>query len=441
LTAALWGAAWLHTDEPLMSLGIVGGIGAVVVVLAATAVLLRAGARRTVGRAAPYPLRQGVANLYRPRNQTMIVLVTLGFGTFIIGSLLILQESLLGAVNDLAIRSEANFVLFDLQPDQRDGARKLLARHDAVVLGDTPIVPMRLRSIAGRAVAEFGPDDGIPGWALRREYSSTYRSALDNGESVVDGEWTGHATLDAGPVPISLESDLAETLGVSVGDELEFDVQGVSIPVTVGNTRQVDWEQVRPNFFVVFPEGVLDDAPQQIAIVTNVASTEVSAALQRDLVEAFRNVSVIDLGLVLRTIDAVLDQVRLAIRFMTLFVLAAGATVLFTAVHTSRRQRQVESVLLRTLGASRQQILRIQAVEYVVLGGLAALTGLGLAVGAGWPLMHFVFDTPLRLPLPDLLATLAAITTVTTAVGLWGARATTTRPPLESLRAELETGG
>jgi putative ABC transport system permease protein len=441
LAAALWGAAWLHTDEPLAALGIVGGIGAVVLTLAVTAILLRAGARGAVGHAASYPLRQGVANLYRPRNQTMIVLVTLGFGAFIIGSLLILQASLLGAVNDLAVRSEANFVLFDLQPDQRAGARELLSRHDAVVLGDTPIVPMRLRSIAGRSVADFGPDDGIPGWALRREYNSTYRNALDDGESLLAGEWTGQATLDAGPIPISLEADLAETLGVSLGDELEFDVQGVSITVTVGSTRVVDWEQVRPNFFVVFPEGVLEAAPQQIAIVTNVASTAASAALQRDLVETFRNVSVIDLGLVLSTIDAVLDQVRLAIRFMTLFVLAAGAAVLFTAVHTSRRQRQVESVLLRTLGASRRQILRIQAVEYVVLGGLAALAGLTLAAGAGWPLLHYVFDTPLRLPLPGLLATLAAIAGAATMVGLWGARATTTRPPLESLRAELETGG
>lgn len=434
LAAGLWVAAWRHTGNPTWSLGIVVGLGVVGGALAVMAILLRGGARRSVSGGAAYPVRQGVANLYRPQNQTVIVLVTLGFGTFVIGSLLILQESLLGAVNDLAVRSEANFVLFDVQPDQRDGARALLEKHEAPVLEATAIVRMRLAAIGGRRIADIGADEGIPGWALRREYSSTYRAELTDGETLVDGAWVGQASLDDEVIPVSLEQGLAENLGVGIGDELEFDVQGVPVAVVVGSTRVVDWQQVRPNFFVVFPAGVLDEAPQQIAMVARVASPEVSAALQRDLVESFRNISVIDLGLVLSTIDAVLDQVRLAIRFMTLFVLAAGGAVLLMAVRTSQRQRQLESVLLRTLGASRRQILGIQAVEYVVLGALAAMTGLALAAAAGLPLLRFVFEAPLALPLGRLGMTLTGVVAVTTVVGLWGARAATTRPPLESLR-------
>jgi len=436
LAGALWLAAWRHTGNPMWSLGIVAGLGVVGGALTVMAIILRGGARRAAGSVSAYPIRQGVANLYRPQNQTVIVLVTLGFGTFVIGSLLILQESLLGAVNDLAVRSEANFVLFDVQPDQRDGARAILEKHGAPVLEAAAIVPMRLAAIAGRRVADIGPDEGIPGWALRREYSSTYRAKLTDGETLLEGEWVGQASLDDASIPVSLESDLASRLKVGVGDTLEFDVQGVPVAVVVGSIRLVDWQQVRPNFFVVFPAGVLDEAPQQIAMVTRVASPEVSAALQRDLVETFRNISVIDLGLVLRTIDDVLDQVRLAIRFMTLFVLAAGGAVLLMAVRTSQRQRQLESVLLRTLGASRRQILSIQAVEYIVLGGLAATTGLALAAAAGWPLMRFVFETPLALPAAGLSLTLAGVVLVTTTVGLWGARAATTRPPLESLRTD-----
>lgn len=436
LAVALWLAAWRHTGNAMWSIGIVAGLSAVGGALTIMAIILRGGARRAAGSVTAYPIRQGVANLYRPQNQTVIVLVTLGFGTFVIGSLLILQESLLGAINDLAVRSEANFVLFDVQPDQRDGARAILEKHGAPVIEATAIVPMRLAAIGGRRVADIGPDEGIPGWALRREYSSTYRTELTDGETLLEGEWVGQALLDDASIPVSLESGLAARLKVGVGDTLEFDIQGVPVAVVVGSIRLVDWQQVRPNFFVVFPAGVLEEAPQQFAMITRVASPEVSAALQRDLVETFRNISVIDLGLVLRTVDDVLDQVRLAIRFMTLFVLAAGGAVLLMAVRTSQRQRQMESVLLRTLGASRRQILTIQAVEYIVLGGLAATTGLALAAAAAWPLMHFVFETPLALPAAGLSMTLAGVVLATTTVGLWGARGATTRPPLESLRAD-----
>jgi len=436
LVAALWLAAWRHTGNAMWSFGIVAGLGVVGGALTAMAIVLRSAARRAGASVTAYPVRQGVANLYRPQNQTVIVLVTLGFGTFVIGSLLILQESLLGAVNDLAVRSEANFVLFDVQPDQRDGALSLLEKHGAPILEATAIVPMRLAAIGDRRVADIGRDEGIPGWALRREYRSTYRAELTDGETLLEGEWVGRASLDDDFIPVSLEVDLATRLGVGIGDTLEFDVQGLAVEVVVGSIRRVDWQQVRPNFFVVFPAGVIEEAPQQIAIITRVESPEVSAALQRDLVETFRNISVIDLGLVLRTIDDVLSQVSLAIRFMTMFVLTAGAAVLLMAVRTSQRQRQLESVLLRTLGASRRQILGIQAVEYIVLGGLAATTGLGLAAAAGLPLMRFVFEAPLALPFARLALTLAGVIAVTTTVGLWGARGATTRPPLESLRAD-----
>ncbi len=182
---------------------------------------------------------------------------------------------------------------------------------------------------------------------------------------------------------------------------------------------------------------MLESAAQQLAVVTRVASPELSAALQRDVVEAFRNVSVIDLGLVLRTVDAVLEQVRFATRFMTLFIVAAGVTVLLVAVRTSRQQRQQESVLLRTLGASRRQVLTIQGVEYAALGAVAAATGLLLAAGSGFVMMRFVFESEFVMPLAG--STLIGGTTVlaTTAVGLWGARGATVKPPLESLRAEL----
>ncbi len=441
LALALWFAARSLTGDAQTATAILGGIATVVTLLAVTALPLRALARRAAGTLRGYPVRQGVANLYRPRNQTVVVLVTLGFGTFVIGSLLVLQESLLASIDQLTARSAANFVLFDVQPAQRSRAQEILRNHEVDVLQDVAIVPMRLATIGGKAVADFSDEDGVPGWALRREYSSTYRAELDDRDELDTGGWVGTFDPDAGPVPVSIEADLARTLKLGLGDELTFDVQGVKIPVLVASTRIVDWQQVRPNFFFVFPTGTLEAAPQQIAMVANVSSPEASATVQRALVQSLRNISVIDLGLVLRTIDEVLDQVRLAIRFMTLFVLAAGGAVLIAAVQTSRRQREKENVLLRTLGASRRQLLRIQGTEYVALGALAAMTGLVLSAAGGLPLMHYVFEVPLRLPFVGFTLTMVAIVGATAVLGLWGSRGVTSRPPLESLRGEVDSGG
>jgi putative ABC transport system permease protein len=171
-------------------------------------------------------------------------------------------------------------------------------------------------------------------------------------------------------------------------------------------------------------------------MVSRVASPEASARLQRALVQRYSNVSVLDLGLVLGTVDAVLDQVALAIRFMTLFVVAAGAAVLVVAVRLSRQQRQREGILLRTLGASRAQILRINAVEYSILGALAASGGLGLATLGSWLLTRYVFESSLIVPPLALGGIFAAMVVLTLGIGMWGTRGITSRPPLAVLRDE-----
>lgn len=436
VTLALWLIAWRQVESASLAAGVIGAIVAVLGLLAAVAVGLRALARRLLPSRASFAVRQGIANLYRPRNQTLLVLLALGFGAFVVGSLAVLQVSLLAAVRQAGVVGEANFVLFDVQPDQAPRARALLQDRGLPLLQQTPVVPMRLSRLGDRPVSEIEHGEGIPGWVLRREYNSTYRDALVDTEQLVAGEWTGAASLDGGPVPVSLEEGLAERLRVGVGDRLEFDVQGLAVPVRVASLRRVDWQQVRPNFFVVFPAGVLEAAPQQIVIVSRVGSQEESASLQRQIVETFSNVSVMDLGLVLRTIDSVLDQIELAIRFMTAFIVAAGVTILFVAVRISRAQRRAESVLLRTLGASGSQILSIHAVEYVVLGTLAALAGLSLAVAGGAALAHWAFESEIRVPVPMLAAIMASASLLTLAVGMWGARDVARRSPLEVLREE-----
>src|SRR5262249_12513143 len=204
-----------------------------------------------------------------------------------------------------------------------------------------------------------------------------------------------------------------------------------------GSRRGVGWQRVQPIVFGLLPAGVLEPAPQFHVLVTREPSPHLSAAVQRAVVQQFPNVSAIDLTLILQTIDAIVQKVSFAIRFMALFSIAAGAMVLTSAVLTSRAQRIREIVLLRALGASRSQICQILVIEYLFLGALAAVTGLFLAVLASWALAAFVFEVvfvPTGLPLVAALLLVSAVTVLT---GMLGSRGVTTRPPLEVLRSEM----
>ncbi|MBI3300486.1 MAG: FtsX-like permease family protein, partial [Deltaproteobacteria bacterium] len=224
---------------------------------------------------------------------------------------------------------------------------------------------------------------------------------------------------------------------VTLGDQLIFDIQGVPVTTIVRSVRKVDWQRVQPNFFVVFPAGVLEAAPQTYVLVSRVPSNDLSAVVQRTVVQKFPNVSAIDLTLILQTLDAILSRISFAIRFMAFFSIAAGLIVLTSAVSTGRYQRIRESVLLRTLGASRAQIRKILLIEYLFLGSLAAVTGLLLAVIGSWALAYFLFETtfvPAGLPLVLALLLVIGLTVLT---GMLGSRGITTRPPLEVLRSEI----
>jgi putative ABC transport system permease protein len=386
----------------------------------------------------PYVWRQGLANLYRPSNQTLVLVLALGLGTFLLMTLYLTQGMLLRHASLTGADNQPNLILFDIQNDQREDVAALVRSFALPVLQQVPLVTMRLTMIKGHSVEDLRNDTNnkIPTWALQWEYRATYRERPINTETVIAGVWQGRVDNLAGAIPISLEEEIARTLGVTLGDELVFDIQGVPVATTASSLRKVDWQRVQPNFFVVFPVGVLENAPQFYVLVTRVPSNDLSATVQRTVVQQFPNVSAIDLTLILQTLDAILSRVSFAIRFMALFSIAAGLMVLAGAVMTSRYQRLRESVLLRTLGASRTQIRQILAIEYLFLGSLAAVTGLLLAVVASWALAYFLFETVFAPPGPALVLALLLVIGLTVLTGMLGSRGITSRPPLEVLRSE-----
>jgi putative ABC transport system permease protein len=403
------------------------GTAVALTLLALSAHLLRSSVRRFSPRSFSYVKRQGLANLYRPHNQTLLLMVSLGLGTFLVATLYTAQSSVLAHITSIGGDEQPNVVLFDIQSDQADGVRQLVEQLHMPVLDLVPIVAMHIASVNGTSADSLG-DRG--GWALHREYRSTYRAELAGSETLVDGIWHG----DQPDATVSLESGVAERLGLAVGDSLTFDVQGVPITVTVGSLRTVDWQRIMPNFLCVFAPGVLEAAPQFHVLVTHGDSPEDRAMLQRRIVEEFPNVSAIDLDLILRTVDEILDRVAALVQFIALFSVATGIVVLVASVSASRFQRLRESALLRTLGASKQQVGRILLVEYAALGTLAGLTGLLLAIGGGWGLATYVFEVTFAPAWSWLASAMVVVPLLTIAIGLSGSRGVASVPPLEVLR-------
>jgi putative ABC transport system permease protein len=421
-----------------------------------------------------YVWRQGLANLYRPANQTVTVVLSLGFGAFLLSTLYLVQYNLLRQLRITGGADRPNLVLFDVQTDQLGGVDSLLAAEKLPRVGPVPIVPMRIRAINStpvlRTIADtLGPEEGQErpdsaprraGWAVRREYRSTYRDTLVASEKLTAGNWWTPGRGDAGtprrqdastagrqdaltpgrpeaqrPGSISIELGLASELDVTIGDTITWDVQGVALTTVIRSMREVDWARFEPNFFVVFEPGLLEEAPQSALLLTRVADGAERGRVQRILVERFSNVTSVDISSVQQAVEQLVGQVTLAIRFMALFSLLTGAVVLIGAVATSRYQRLREGALLRTLGGTRAQIFRIVAAEYTALGLLAALVGVGLSAIAAWALARWVFELPFGIP-AELGVLVVVVVAGTALVGLVNSRDVVRRAPLEVLRAE-----
>ena len=440
--------AVLQAPTPVVGLGYAAGVAVVFGLLALVAKGIVIGAQRFFPASWPYVWRQGLANLYRPNNQTLVLMLALGLGTFLILTLFLAERTLLSQIQVAGGEGQPNTVFFDVQQDQLEGVTGLVQEQEMPVIEEVPIVTMRIAEVNGRSVDDMRVDSTTDtSWAHRREYRSTYRDYLNDSETVVEGTFEGtvpegadllpapEAAASGRVVPISIEEELArDELGVGLGDTLVFDIQGVPVTTEITSIREVDWQRLSTNFFVVFPAGVLEEAPQTYVILTRAPSEAAAARLQSAVVQDYPNVSAIDLSLVLSVFDQIFGRIAFVIRFMALFSILTGLIVLAGAVLVSRYQRARESVLLKTLGASRRQVFQIMLVEYFFLGLFASLTGLVLALVGGAALAAFVFDTGFVAPPLPLLLVALAVVAVTMIIGLFNSRGLYGRPPLEVLR-------
>ena len=436
-------------------LGFTFAIGAAIGILWLTAAGLSWAARHALRPSWPFPIRQGIASLYRPGNQTRAVILALGFGVFLMGTLYQVQHNILRSLDLRLGEARANVVFFDVQESQRAGIDSIIHSSHDELIDETPIVAMRIAAVNGRPTAEIIAElekqratrgnapsaarDSSRGrgarspWPLRREFRSTFRDTVTASEHLVSGKWFNLNRTDS-TGEVSLDVSVAKELGVKLADTITWNVQGVLIPTVITSLREVKWQSFSPNFFAVFDPKSLASAPKQFAILVHAPTPTDVARLQRDVVAGFPTISSLDLTLVQKTVASVLGKVTMAVRFLALISLALGVPVLFSAVAATRRERLREGVLLKTLGATRRQIGRIMLAEYVLLGTLGALTGVVLSTAASWALVHSMFKLAFVPALAPALLVAVAMIALAVAIGLMTGRDVFAETPMAALR-------
>jgi putative ABC transport system permease protein len=456
---AIFGFTWWLIKDWKETLWFMGGIAAAFLILWGIARLLTFLLRRFFPKKWSYVARQGIANLFRPENQTVLLVVTIGLGTMLLSTLFLIQNLLLKQVEFSGSGNQPNMILFDIQSADKDSVAALVRTHGMPLMQQVAVVTTRVETIDGVTKAQYevlhpdpdsipksegrrdgpppqGETDRIRNWVWDREYRVTFRDTLIDTEEIIEGEWVG-VHQPGQPIKISISDGLQQGMKAKIGTKIVFNVQGARLECEVGSIRKVDFNRVQTNFLVVFPTGVLERAPQFHVVVSRVESAQQSAQFQSELVRRFPGVSAIDLTQILKSVDEVLGKVSFVIRFMALFSILTGLLVLISSIYQGKFARIRESVLLRTLGASRRQILAINALEYFLLGALACLAGIGLSVIGAWALAQFVFKIPFEVEWWPLAMTFVVITVITVIIGLFNSREVVRKPPLEVLRQEV----
>jgi len=427
---------WL-LENALFALAFVLGVLITFSILAGIAVLFMKAIKKYFPVAWGFTARQSLLNLFRPNNQTMVLILAIGLGTFLISTLYFTKDILLAKTALADSTENANIILLDVQPKQREAVANNITQNGLTVLDNISLITMRMHSIKGKLANDIRKDSTskINEWVLNHEFRTTYRDTLIASEELTEGTWI-KAITPGEPIMISISDDLAENAQVEVGDQIIFNVQGVLMETTVGSIRKVDWARMQMNFTIVFPTGVLENAPQFHVLTTYVPDESGSADLQRDLVKKFPNVTVLDMRQLYTVVEDILDKISWVINFMAFFSILTGIIVLIGSVRTSKYQRIKESVLLRTLGAKSKQILRITALEYLYLGILGSLVGILLSLVGSLVLATLLFNEPFVPSGVPFLVFLPGITALVLLIGLSNIRSVLKSPPLEVLRKE-----
>lgn len=381
--------------------------------------------------------RFALTALQRRPAATLVQIVALALGLMALLLLTVVRGDLLAGWREATPADAPNQFVINIQPDQKSA---IAARLQAGGIAQPLLYPMirgRLVAINGSAVTGSTYPDDRAKRLVEREFNLSTMATLPPQNTISAGHWFDDGAVNDAARPTkaaqaSVEEGLARTLNLKLGDRLAFDMGGQQVEATITSLRKLDWGSMRVNFFVIINPEAMADAPQTWITAFHLPAGE--STLLNSLANEFPNLTVLDVGSVLRQIQAVLDQVVAAVEFLFVFTLAAGVLVLYAALLGSQHERTREAGLLRALGATRSQLQTAQWIEFSLVGGLAGLLAASGAAAAGWVLARFVFDFPWAFDPVVWLAGIA-VGAACALVGGWiGLRDVLRQPPLQTLR-------
>jgi putative ABC transport system permease protein len=377
--------------------------------------------------------RFGLAGLARSGRLGGLQVASFGLGIMALLILGIVRIDLLHSWQANLPAAAPNQFLINVQAGETEPLRKLLRAGGVSVAGFYPMVRGRLTAINGHSVRPKEYAEPRARRLVEREFNLSWATRLQEDNRIIAGRWwpTGGA---AGGDGLSLKQGLAETLGIRLGDRLRFTIAGQELNARVSSLRSVAWDSFRVNFFVILPPGVLERFPA--TYITSFYLPEDRGVLLTRLIQRFPSVTVIDVRAIMRQVRAIMDRATLAIEYVFVFTVLAGLMVLYAAIQASREERRHDTAILRTLGASRRQVLASLFIEFTTLGALAGLLAAAGASAVGYVLAARVFELPYHLnPWVWLAGTLGGALGVGLA-GTMGTRSVLRQPPLLTLRGD-----
>lgn len=417
---------WIIRDAKLLAYVLSSTAIAFAVLIAAgwTLVQLLKRFRSSVG----VSWRYGMANIARRGRDSVIQIVAFGLGLMVLLLLAVVRGDLMQEWRASLPEDAPNHFMINIRPDQTDAVRTFFNERDFAAPELVPMVRARLIEINGKSVAdaEFPSDRGRE--FVEREANLTWSETMQLDNTLVQGAWW---TNDGSP-QVSVEIEMAEALSLKIGDDLTYDVAGEVVTARVTSFREVQWDTFRPNFFMVFSPGVLND--QTGTYITSVHVPRERRPILLEFMRAFPEVTTIDLEAILAQVRGVMDKASLAVQYVFGFTLLAGITVLLAAIQATKDERRYESAMLRTLGARRRIVLQGVAAEFTTLGVLSGTLAAIGATAAGYFLATRVFNLEYTFDATVWLVGLLAGALLVGISGTLATRSVVNHPPVETLR-------
>jgi putative ABC transport system permease protein len=360
-----------------------------------------------------FAFRQAINSLYRPGNQTRVIVMVVGLGVFLVIAIQSLQKNLMHDL-DFGRRTDMpNMFLIDVQKDQQAPLAAFIKQETGEQALLVPTIRTRITAINGRDIDFEQEDMKKQRGLLGREYVVTYRPNLEANERILEGEfWDAQPSTEA---EVSVEESMKGLLGLAVGGTITFDVQGRKINARVTSIRKVEWRNSRTGFMVLFRPGTLENAPQMMVGAINGPTDEVEKSrFESRLLDQFPNLSIIDVTEIVRSVTRIINNVTLAISFTGLFVFLSGVLILIGSIAITKFQRIYEAAVLKTLGAKRKTLLAILLAEYGLLGLVSGLIGAFAAEGLSYAASKWVFEIDWSFaPQLNVLGVVATVILVT----------------------------